>query len=70
MWLLIRRDEEANPLGYQTDTPIVPGLYAILLTNWPLENEVEGMGRVDNLPEYYNSKEAIRMNGASATVHT
>jgi len=39
----------------RSDTPIAPGLYEVLLTNWSLEKEVEGTGRLGNLPEYYKS---------------
>lgn len=37
------------------DVPIGPGLHEIVFTNWQLEKEVEGTGRIGNLPEYYNA---------------
>ena len=39
----------------RSDEYIVPGLYEILISNWQLEKEIEGTGRIGNLPEYYNS---------------
>lgn len=40
---------------HRTDVPIKPGLYEIILDNWQLEKEVEGTGRIGNLPEYYKA---------------
>jgi len=35
------------------DVPIRPGLYEVVFTNWKLEQEVEGTGRIGNIPEYF-----------------
>ena len=32
-----------------------PGLYEVLIKDWPLEKEVEGTGRIGNIPEYYKA---------------
>lgn len=32
-----------------------PGLYEILIADWPLEKEVEGTGRIGNIPEYFKA---------------
>ena len=40
---------------HRIDVPIAPGLYEIIFTNWQLEPEVEGTGRIGNIQEYYNS---------------
>mmetsp|Transcript_40975 Transcript_40975/g.72060 ORF Transcript_40975/g.72060 Transcript_40975/m.72060 type:complete len:1376 (-) Transcript_40975:70-4197(-) len=46
-----------SAFSQKTDMPIAPGLYEILFTNWPLEKEIEGTGRIGNIPEYYNSND-------------
>ncbi|KAL9187924.1 hypothetical protein ACHAXT_006302 [Thalassiosira profunda] len=35
------------------DRVFPPGLYDILFENWPLEKEVEGTGRLGNIPAYF-----------------
>ena len=42
------------------DEFIAPGLYDILISNWQLESEVEGTGRIDNLPEYF-TKDSFKL---------
>ena len=37
------------------DIQIEPGMYELVFTNWQLEKEVEGTGRIGNIPEYYES---------------
>ena len=37
------------------DKNLHPGLYEIVFDKWQLEPEVEGTGRIGNIPEYYNS---------------
>ena len=32
---------------------LIPGLYEVLIKNWPLEEEVEGTWRIGNILEYY-----------------
>ena len=36
------------------DRELSTGLYEIIITNWKLEQEVEGTGRIGNIPEYFN----------------
>lgn len=36
------------------DTSIKTGLYEIVINNWQLQREVEGGGRLDDIPEYYD----------------
>ena len=36
------------------ETELSTGLYEIIITNWKLEQEVEGTGRIGNIPEYFN----------------
>ena len=45
----------ACPLSHGIDVPLAPGVHEILFTNWQLEKEVEGTGRLGNIPEYFNS---------------
>ena len=33
-----------------------PGLYEVIIKDWPLEQEVEGTGRIGNIPEYYQAE--------------
>jgi hypothetical protein len=35
---------------------LTPGLYEIMINDWPLEKEVEGTGRIGNIPEYYKAE--------------
>lgn len=35
---------------------ISPGLYEVLIKDWPLEKEVEGTGRIGNIPEYFKAE--------------
>ena len=37
------------------DRVLKAGLWDIVISNWQLEEEVEGTGRIGNIPEYYNS---------------
>ena len=37
------------------DKILSTGLHEIIITNWKLEDEVEGNGRIGNIPEYYKS---------------
>ena len=40
-------------VSQRIDELLGPGLYDILISDWQLEPEVEGTGRLGNLPEYY-----------------
>lgn len=45
-----------DAFAQRSDVPIASsGLYEIMFTNWQLEEEVEGTGRIGNIPEYFNS---------------
>ncbi|KAL7527297.1 hypothetical protein ACHAXR_001887 [Thalassiosira sp. AJA248-18] len=44
-----------STFSQRTDVQVAPGFYELIFTNWQLEKEVEGTGRIGNLPEYYNS---------------
>jgi hypothetical protein len=33
-----------------------PGLYELVIKEWPLEKEVEGTGRIGNIPEYFKAE--------------
>jgi hypothetical protein len=35
---------------------LTPGLYEVVFNDWPLEKEVEGTGRIGNIPEYYKAE--------------
>ena len=35
------------------DRTLSAGLYEVIATDWRLEPEVEGTGRIGNIPEYY-----------------
>lgn len=38
------------------DESLSPGFYEVVVNNWPLEKEVEGRGRLGNIPEYFKGK--------------
>jgi len=38
------------------DESISPGLYEVMIADWRLEKEVEGSGRLGNIPEFFNSQ--------------
>ena len=40
----------------RTDEYLPPGLYEVIINNWQLEKEVEGSGRIGNIPEYFNAE--------------
>jgi len=48
-----QRNDQPIALGIT----ILPGLHEILFNDWPLEEEVEGSGRIGSIPEYYNSND-------------
>ena len=52
-------DEEdiTKPFSQREDVPVGPGLYEIVFLDWQLEKEVEGTGRIGNIPEYYKSED-------------
>jgi hypothetical protein len=36
------------------DSKLSAGLYDLIVTNWKLEKEVEGGGRLGDIPQYYH----------------
>mmetsp|Transcript_18521 Transcript_18521/g.40075 ORF Transcript_18521/g.40075 Transcript_18521/m.40075 type:complete len:1112 (-) Transcript_18521:1970-5305(-) len=50
-----RETEITHVMSQRRDKELSPGLYDITISNWQLEKEVEGTGRIGNLPEYYKS---------------
>lgn len=45
-----------NAVSKRLDQSLGSGFYEIVLDNWKLEKEIEGSGRIGNIPEYFNSK--------------
>eukprot|EP00970_Alexandrium_tamarense_P001360 scaffold145_cov195-Alexandrium_tamarense.AAC.4 len=50
-----KETEITHVMSQRRDKELSPGLYDITISNWQLEKEVEGTGRIGNLPEYYKS---------------
>lgn len=40
----------------KTTEPLAPGFYELVIKGWPLEKEVEGTGRLGNIPEYFKAE--------------
>merc|ERR1712087_119793 len=53
----VKATDITSAVSERSDTPIAPGFYEVVFTNWKLEREVEGTGRIGNLPEYYTSND-------------
>jgi len=49
-------DDISEAFSVREDKKVGPGLYEVLIREWPLQEEVKGSGRIGNIPEYYNSK--------------
>ncbi len=50
--------EETNAtehMAYKHLKHLQPGFYEVMITNWQLEKEVEGNGRIGNIPEYFKA---------------
>eukprot|EP00804_Cyclotella_cryptica_P001703 CCRYP_009073-RA/>CCRYP_009073-RA protein AED:0.46 eAED:0.61 QI:0/0/0/1/0/0/2/0/100 len=49
-------DSVTGQMSKRTDGHLSPGLYEVTIKDWPLEKEIDGTGRIGNIPKYYKAE--------------